>query len=124
MKEVGSYGGTDMLKAIKEAAEELNEEAYNYPGYVSAMQFIGDGGDGCGNKDNIGRFMVNNDEETGFGEHMHSAVFMGDEAQRKVLAEIFGDDETTVAEDFEDLIEGSMHTFAENIEEYVRNKTL
>lgn len=120
MRVVEASGGTNMLDAIRGAAENLERETWNYPDYASAMQFIGDGGDTCGNTDRIRRFFEAAREEGGFGDrHLHSAVFLGDEAQRRTLAEIFGDDHTTVAGDFEELIEKSMDTFGGQVEEYM-----
>lgn len=122
MKKVSSGGGTNMLSGVKEAAKALNEESWEYPDYASAMYFMGDGEDTCGNSANVGKFMANNDDETGFGEHMHKAIFMGNEAQRQVLANIFGDDHTTVAGDIDELVEESMVAFDEDITFYLENK--
>lgn len=43
---------------------------------------------------------------------------------RRELADIFGDEHTTVAPDFETLIEQSMYKFDEDIEAYLRDKTI
>jgi len=124
MRKISTQGGTNMLDAIKKAAGDLNEEVRKYPDYASAFYFVGDGGDTCGNKDRIKEFIKMNDDENGFGEHMHSAILLGNESQRKELSEIFGDEHTNVAPNFEELIEQSMERFNDDIEEYLSNKTL
>ena len=101
----------------------LNEEVENYPDYASALYFVGDGADTCGNSTNIKRFLGINEAEYGFGEHMYSAILLGDERQRRELSDIFGDDHTTVAPNFETLIEQSMDKFEQDLEEYLRDKT-
>ncbi len=64
------------------------------------------------------------EENHGFGHHMLSAIMLGNESQRKKLASIFGDENTTVALDFETLIEQSMYKFDEDIEAYLEDKIL
>ena len=64
-----------------------------------------------------------NGSEHGFGEHMYSAILLGNESQRRELAEIFGDEHTNVAPDFDELIEKSMDKFDEDLEEYLKTKT-
>lgn len=123
MQQVKTAGGTNMLTAVQKAAHDLNEETFQYPDYASAFYFLGDGGDTCGNSKNVKEFMECNDTERGFGEHMKSAIFLGNEAQRQVLAAIFGDENTTVAPDFEELVRQSMEKFGGDIEFYMRNKT-
>ena len=54
---------------------------------------------------------------------MYSAILLGNESQRRELAEIFGDDHTNVAPDFDELIEKSMDKFDEDLEEYLKTKT-
>ena len=49
---------------------------------------------------------------------MYSAILLGNEAERKELAEIFGDEHTNVAPDFDELIEKSMDKFDEDLEDY------
>ena len=123
MKELVTQGGTNMLDGIKKAAIELNKQVEEYPDYASSFYFVGDGGDTHGNAANITRFLQINDSERGFGEHMYSAVLLGNESQRRELAEIFGDDHTNVAPNFDELIEKSMDKFDEDIEEYLKTKT-
>ncbi len=122
MQELRTDGGTNMLAGIKKAAQTLGDEVADYPDYASALYFVGDGGDTCGNARNISAFLRDNDAERGFGEHMYSAVLLGDESLRGTLAEIFGDDHTNVAPDFNQLIEQSMLKFNDDIEEYLREK--
>ena len=55
---------------------------------------------------------------------MLSAIMLGNESQRRELAAIFGDDHTTVAPNFEALIEQSMYKFDEDIEAYLADKTV
>ncbi|MBU0981477.1 hypothetical protein KKC94_02175 [Patescibacteria group bacterium] len=119
MTAVQAGGGTNMLEAIQKSARDMTEETWEYPDYASALNFIGDGGDTCGNTGRIRQFIETKDEEDGFGNHMHFATFLGDEAQRQVLADIFGDEHTSVASDFEELIGVSMEQFGDQIEEYV-----
>jgi hypothetical protein len=123
MKQLQVQGGTNMLDAIKEVSKKLNEEVENYPDYASALYFVGDGGDTCGNAGNIRTFLQINEAEHGFGEHMYSAILLGDESQRRELADIFGDEHTNVSPDFVTLIEQSMDKFEEDLEEYLRDKT-
>lgn len=124
MESLQAEGGTDMLPAIQKAAEDLNMETFEYPDYASALYFVGDGGDTSGNAERIKEFLKLADSERGFGEHMLSAIMLGDESQRRELAAIFGDEHTTVAPDFESLIEQSMYKFDEDIEDYLRDKTI
>lgn len=123
MKAIQAGGGTNMLDAIKRASSDLNEETYDYPDYASALYFIGDGEDTCGNEANIKKFLEIKDAEHGFGKHMLAAIMLGDERVRAKLAEIFGDEHTTVADDFDELIEKNMLKFDEDIEVYLKGKT-
>ena len=41
MTKVQTAGGTNMLDAVKSAAEDLNEEKYQFPDYVSAFYLMG-----------------------------------------------------------------------------------
>lgn len=122
MQSVQARGGTNMLDAIQEASRQLNEEVRDYPDYASAMYFVGDGEDTCGNTANIRAFLQTTDQELGFGDHMLSAIFLGNEQQRSTLAGVFGDDKTTVAPDLTSLIEQSMLKFDDDIEAYLRDK--
>ncbi len=123
MQKLTTQGGTNMLDGIKKAANELNKQVEEYPDYASAFYFVGDGGDTNGNAANITRFLQINESEHGFGEHMYSAILLGNESQRRELAEIFGDEHTNVAPDFDELIEKSMDKFDEDLEEYLKTKT-
>ena len=122
MQKLTTQGGTNMLDGIKKAAGELNKEVEEYPDYASAFYFVGDGGDTYGNATNIRNFLSINETERGFGEHMYSAILLGNESQRRELAEIFGDEHTNVAPDFDELIEKSMDKFDEDLEEYLKTK--
>ncbi|HPI67356.1 MAG TPA: transglutaminase domain-containing protein, partial [bacterium] len=124
MQRLSTQGGTNMLEGIKKAANELNKQVEEYPDYASALYFVGDGGDTCGNAENIRRFLQINESECGFGKHMYSAILLGNESQRKELAQIFGDEHTNVAPDFNELIEKSMDKFEEDLEEYLKTKVL
>ena len=67
--------------------------------------------------------MSSEDEIHGFGEHMRSAIMIGSESQRSELAQLFGDEATTVASDLDALIEKSMDKFDADISFYMENKT-
>ena len=123
MQRLTTQGGTNMLDGIKKAASELNKQVEEYPDYASAFYFVGDGEDTNGNAANITKFLQMNGSEHGFGEHMYSAILLGNEFQRRELAEIFGDEHTNVAPDFDELIEKSMDKFDEDLEEYLKTKT-
>ena len=123
MQRLTTQGGTNMLDGIKKAASELNKQVEEYPDYASAFYFVGDGEDTHGNAANITKFLQMNGSEHGFGEHMYSAILLGNEFQRRELAEIFGDEHTNVAPDFDELIEKSMDKFDEDLEEYLKTKT-
>ncbi|OGK19707.1 hypothetical protein A3D80_01865 [Candidatus Roizmanbacteria bacterium RIFCSPHIGHO2_02_FULL_40_13b] len=124
MQALHTQGGTNMLPAIQKAAADLNREMLEYPDYASAFYFIGDGEDTQGNSQQISEFLRLREEERGFGGHMVSAIMLGDEPQRIELAKIFGDENTTVAPNFDTLIEQSMYKFDEDIEAYLADKTI
>lgn len=124
MQALHTQGGTNMLPAIQKAAADLNKETFEYPDYASAFYFVGDGQDTSGNSQKVKEFLQLTESESGFGEHMLSAIMLGNESQRKELAAIFGDEHTTVAPNFEDLIEQSMYKFDEDIEAYLADKTI
>lgn len=124
MESLHTQGGTNMLPAIQKAARDLSKETFEYPDYASALYFVGDGQDMHGNAQRIREFLKLSEADHGFGDHMLSAIMLGDESQRKELADIFGDEHTTVAPDFESLIEQSMGKFDEDIKAYLRNKTI
>lgn len=123
MTKVQTAGGTNMLDAVKSAAADLNEEKYQFPDYVSAFYLMGDGDDTCGNTERIKQFLEMSDETTGFGHHMKSATLLGGTSEKEALAKIFGDENTTVAGNFEELVDQSMDKFDFDIENYTRNLT-
>lgn len=120
MESLHTAGGTNMLPAIKKAAADLNKERKNYPDFASAFYFMGDGGDTHGNANNIRNFLQINETEKGFGRHMHSAILLGSAAERAALAEIFGEEHTAVAGNFDTLVETSMLQFEKDISNYTR----
>jgi hypothetical protein len=125
MDKMKTRGGTNMLPAIQKAARELQAEVemQNYDlgeeRFASAMYLLGDGGDTAGNSYNIKRFLELTDAEQGFGDHMRTAIMLGNESQRGTLAHLFGDEHTVVAPNFEALIEQSMMRFDEDIVTYL-----
>ncbi len=122
MRHVKTDGGTNMLDALKQTGKDLDAEVDGFPDHASALYFIGDGGDTCGNKRNIRTFLNAEQSMQGFGsEHMRSAVLLGSEAERQELSELFGERNTTVAGNFDALIETSMLRFAEDIEDYCKD---
>lgn len=123
MQALRTQGGTNMLPAIEKAAADLNKETFEFPDYASSFYFIGDGQDTAGNSQTIKEFLRLTASEQGFGNHMLSAIMLGNESQKRELASIFGDKHTTVAPDFETLIEQSMYKFDEDIEVYLADKT-
>lgn len=124
MESLAARGGTNMLDAIRSIADDLQEEKRTYPDYASALYFVGDGGDTCGNAANVRKFLQTNEVERGFGEHMRSAILLGDETQRQTLSAIFGDEHTAVAPDFNLLIEQAMEQFDVDMEDYLRTKVI
>ncbi len=123
MNNVTALGGTNMLDSVKKAAADLNRETHDFPDYASAFYFVGDGEDTCGNSGNVSSFLQTNDAERGFGDHMRSAIMLGTESQKAILANIFGEEHTTVAPDLDSLIEESMLRFNDDIEAYMNMKT-
>lgn len=122
MKNIRTQGGTNMLDPIKRASQSLSEQTYDNPDYASSFYFVGDGGDTCGNSEKIKDFLLEKNKH-GFGSHMLSAILLGSSQERDALGQIFGDEHTTVASDFDELIKESMERFDEDIEVYLRNKT-
>ncbi|MEI6477401.1 MAG: transglutaminase domain-containing protein [bacterium] len=122
MERLASKGGTNMLAAITAAADDLTEQASDNPEFASAFYFMGDGGDTCGNGAKVREFMQTK-QRGGFGEHMHSAILLGDESQRRTLSDIFGEDHTAVAPNFDALIETFMGQFDDDISQYLSDKT-
>lgn len=122
MQSIRPAGGTNMLPAIQKAAGELSSELERYPDHATGFYFFGDGGDTSGNAERIREFLSLEDREKGFGEHMCSAVMIGDENQRHELANIFGDENTTVAPDLEALIDESMSKFDRDISDYLTTR--
>lgn len=123
MQAVKASGGTNMFDAIKQAANDLNKQAREFPDYASAFYLIGDGEDTGGNSNNIKKFLEIENAEKGFGRHMKSATLLGDENDRRVLAEIFGDENTSVASEFDTLIAQSMLRFNKDIQRYLLTRT-
>jgi len=118
MKSVAVSGGTNMLPAIQAMGDALNAEQQDFPEHLTALYFMGDGDDTCGNSTMIKDFLTQRDTN-GFGDHIRSATLLGNEANRKLLAKIFGDENTHVANDFETLVEESMNQLATDIQEYI-----
>ena len=123
MKNIKTEGGTNMLDPIKRAAQDLSKQTHENPDYASSFYFIGDGGDTQGNSQNIKKFLQEEDKEHGFGDHMLSAILLGSEQERHALSEIFGEEHTNVAGNFEELIKASMERLDDDIEVYFRGKT-
>ncbi len=124
MKGVVASPYTNIDEAVRGTAKDLNEEARAYPNYASAMYFVGDGQDSFGREAQIKAFLESDDREKGFGNHMRSAIMMGTESEKEVLANIFGEDNTAVALEFEPLITKWMEQFEDNIKDYLRNKQI
>lgn len=124
MKHVKTSGSTNMLDAIRLAAAELNEQKKGYPDHASALYFTGDGDDSYGNGPKIRQFLQYEDTEHGFGGHMYSATLLGGTKDRALLANIFGEEHTNVAGNFEELIEQSMMQFDRDISLYLQGKTV
>ncbi len=122
MKQLLAKGGTNMLDALRTIGEELNKQVAQYPEYASALYFVGDGEDTCNNGENIRKFLAASEAQKGFGQHLYCATLLGTPAQRKTLADIFGDDHTRVAPEFETLIEESMNSFEDDLEAYLSTK--
>ena len=120
MQMIKASGGTNILDAVKKAGDDLNKEVSDFPDFASALYFIGDGEDSLGNASRIKQFLSAHESESGgFGRHMISAIMLGNESQRQVLAQLFGDESTRVASDFETLIEQSMLKLEEDITGYL-----
>ncbi len=113
---------TNMFGAVQTAAHDLNEEIQSYPDYASSLYFVGDGGDSFVHPETVRRFLAMSEEQGGFGDHNVHAIMLGDEQQKSILANSFGVTNTTVAPDFETLIEQSMYKFDEDMEDYFAGK--
>lgn len=124
MRSVKTDGGTNMLDALDHSLTELDEQREGYEDHVSALYFIGDGEDTCGNKYNIQKLLGSSKEKNMHDEHLKSAVLLGSEQERRALSELFGDEHTTVAGNFDQLIEQSMSRFADDIEQYCDEMTM
>jgi hypothetical protein len=120
MNAMKASGGTNILEAVRNASGDLHQELEKYKNYVTAVQYIGDGGDTYGNYANIQEYMNltdSDDPDIGFGNHLFSATMLGTEDQRSQLAELFrnrrtGDDRTTVASNFPELFQQSVVKFS------------
>lgn len=120
MKAIQATGGTNMLDGVKRAGADLNKQVADYPDFLSALYFIGDGDDTCGNSQKIKTYLQNTDSERGgFGNHLLSAIMLGSEELRSTLASIFGAEATSVAQNLDQLIEKSMLKFEEDITGYL-----
>lgn len=111
---------TNMYEAVQHSAHNLDEVSRRFPEYASSMYFVGDGedtGGGYGGSRNpeIRRFMETSRDRGGFGKHMRHAIMLGDESQRRVLADVFGDDHTAVASDLEGLFRTWTHQFERDV---------
>jgi len=122
MTALSATGGTNMLDGIKKAAADLNRETHDFPEYASALYVVGDGGDTCGNSEKVKDFLATNERERGFGDHMRSAIMLGSAQEKAALAQMFGEEHTTVAADLDALIEESMLRFSDDIETYLADK--
>ncbi len=110
------------LEAVQTAADDLNAIKQQYSDYASALYFVGDGGDSLNREAQIRDFLSRSEAEDGFGDHQLHATMLGDENQRAILADIFGDRNTAVAPDFDSLIERSMEQFEDDMEDFLRGK--
>lgn len=120
MKAITASGGTNMLDGVRKAGADLNKQVAEYPDFLSALYFIGDGGDTCGNAQRIKDYLHNTDSEKGgFGKHLLSAIMLGGEDLKTQLAAIFGNEATSVATNFDQLIEKSMLKLEEDIIGYL-----
>ncbi|MBI4835993.1 MAG: hypothetical protein HY817_01920 [Candidatus Abawacabacteria bacterium] len=124
MQHVYTNGGTEMLPAIGQVAEDLNAQKEQYPEYASAFYFMGDGGDSSGNGPRIRRMLTDARSPWGMEDHMVSAIMLGNQSQFRVLADIFGDDNTTVAPSFNELFRATMENFDQQMEAYIRKMNL
>lgn len=121
MKAIHTQGGTNMLDALKSAAQSLSEAVDGDREYASALYLLGDGGDTCGNQERIKR-LVSPEGEDNTGEHMYAAMVLGSESDRQVLAQLFGNERTAVANSFEGQITISMEQFMRDIQGYLEEK--
>ena len=120
MKAVRTSGGTNMLDALQRMSGDLNDQKRQYPNHASSLYVVGDGGDTCGNKENIQSFLEGSGDQGFFGEHMRSAIMLGNEGQRKELAELFGDEHTSVADTFDGVLHKSMQQYDRDIMHYCK----
>jgi len=123
MQGLTAKGGTNILQGVEKVSADLNQETQNYPDYASAFYFVGDGEDSYGNSTRIKEFLRMSNSEHGFGEHMFSAIMLAKALWRNDLAEIFGEEHTSVAPNLDELIRISMEKFDEDLEEYLKTKS-
>ncbi|MBP6085202.1 hypothetical protein KA517_03115 [Candidatus Gracilibacteria bacterium] len=121
MKAVQAGTGTNMLDALVETAQRLTDVVQGDREYASALYLIGDGGDSYGNERLIKK-LVSPDYRDESGEHMYAALVLGNEDERRILAAMFGDQRTAVADDFESMITIAMQQFQEDIVGYLEAK--
>lgn len=113
---------SNMFDALRTAGNDLNEEIQDFPDYASSLYFIGDGDDNVWNPAYSRDFLQKSEEQGGFGDHNKHAIMLGDERQKQILAKTFGDENTTVAPDFDTLIEQAMYKFDDDMEDYFAGK--
>ncbi len=106
--------------ALEKASRDMDEFKKENPDYLSAMYFMGDGGDSFDNSDKIRAFMSNVDSTRGFGDHLQRAVLLGDESERESLSDLFGEANTTVAPDFEALVASMMKSCGKDVQRYMK----
>ena len=104
-----------LLEAVKQSARTLDAAQREYPDFASALYFIGDGDDTKNRASNIRNFLSTSKEFGGFGRHMRHAIMIGEDSQRRILAEIFGDDNTAVANSVNELAGAWMTQFARDV---------
>ncbi len=131
MKAMRTEGGTYILPALQYCAAGLNQEAVNSPDYMSSFYFIGDGEDSHsdprfgGNPKyylKIKRFVDSINPQTGFGDHFRRAIFLGSEEEKKQLSSIFGEENTFVCSDFDQLVDMFLDGLAADVQQYMQGK--
>lgn len=132
MRVMRTQGGTDILPALQYCAAGLNQQVAEYPDYMSAFYFIGDGEDSRSDPRfggdpryylKIKRFVSNLNPQNGFGEHdVKRAIFMGSEQEKKQLSNIFGEENTSVCADFDQLVDMFLDGLAVDVQTYMTNR--
>jgi hypothetical protein len=116
MQQMKAEGWTYMLPALQITREDIAEERRKFPHFASALTLVGDGGDTQGNTNTIRDFL----SEGFVGTLPPSAVMMGGEAEKRILSEMFGEENTAVTPDFSQVIEVSMEQFQQKLVTYLR----